>query len=240
MKRIMIVEDDKNVAELLKKYIGEIDHSLETALFSRASEAYRYAKVELVELFILDIQLLDYKGTSLAKQLRALPQYKFTPIIFASGLSGEELAMYRDVKCHSFLIKPFTKNEFIKAFLEALELSNKMSIPTKTLRIEQKSFIFEYEISKIVYIESFGKKLSIHMIKNNETLIQEVISGYSLIRLFEMLPKDNFVQCHKSFIINRNYIRKIDKQEMTVTLMHDDTFVPIGDKYKKNIWGVEN
>ncbi len=55
-----------------------------------------------------------------------------------------------------------------------------------------------------------------------------------------MLPKDNFVQCHKSFIINRNYIRKIDKQEMTVTLMHDDTFVPIGDKYKKNIWGVEN
>ena len=61
MKRIMIVEDDKNVAELLKKYIGEIDHSLETALFSRASEAYRYAKVELVELFILSIIHFDKK-----------------------------------------------------------------------------------------------------------------------------------------------------------------------------------
>lgn len=237
MKRIMIVEDDKKVAELLKQYIGEIDHSIETALFSRATEAYRYAKVESIELFILDIQLLDYKGTSLAKQLRALPQYRFTPIIFASALSGEELTMYRDVKCHSFLIKPFTKNEFVKAFQDALELSNQMSTQPKTLRIEQKSFIFEYEISKIVYIESFGKKLNIHLIKNNQTLIQETISGYSLARLLEMLSENSFAQCHKSYIINQNYIRKIDKNEMTLTLMNDNIKVPIGEKYKGNLWG---
>lgn len=237
MKKVIIVEDDQKVASLLKQYITEIDYSLEALLFSRAADAYRYAKVESVELFILDIQLLDYKGTSLAKQLRALPQYKFTPIIFASALSGEELTMYRDVKCHSFLIKPFTKKEFIKAFQDALELSNQMSIPPKTLRIEQKSFIFEYELSKIVYVESFGKRMIIHSNKDNYALNQDSISGYSLARLLESLSGDNFVQCHKSYIVNRSYIRKIDKQEMTISLMRDDIKIPIGEKYKGNLWG---
>ena len=41
----------------------------------------QYAKANDVSLFILDIQLEDYKGTSLAKQLRELPEYKYTPII---------------------------------------------------------------------------------------------------------------------------------------------------------------
>lgn len=237
MGKILIVEDDQKVAALLKQYITEIDGSREIILISRAAEAYRYAKVESLELFILDIQLLDYKGTSLAKQLRALPQYKFTPIIFASALSGEELTMYRDVKCHSFLIKPFTKNEFVKAFRDALEMSKQMTISPKTLRIEQKSFIFEYELSKIVYIESFGKRVIIHTKIDDQTLNQDTISGYSLSRLLESLSGDNFIQCHKSYIANRSYFRKIDKQEMTISLMREDIKIPIGEKYRANLWG---
>lgn len=237
MKKILIVEDDQKVAALLKQYITEIDGSREIILISQAAEAYRYAKVESVELFILDIQLLDYKGTSLAKQLRALPQYKFTPIIFASALSGEELTMYRDVKCHSFLIKPFTKNEFVKAFRDALDMSRQMTISPKTLRIEQKSFIFEYELSKIVYIESFGKRVIIHSNKDGHALNQDTISGYSLTRLLESLSADNFIQCHKSYLVNRSYIRKIDKQEMILSVMRDDIKIPIGEKYKGNLWG---
>ena len=237
MKKILIVEDDKKVSALLKQYILEIDCTLETILFSRATDAYQYSKGEKVDLFVLDIQLLDYKGTSLAKQLRTLPQYKFTPIIFASALAGEELTMYRDVKCHSFLIKPYTKKEFMQAFYDALEMSKQMNPMPKMLRIEQKSFIFEYEISKIVYMESFGKKVVIYTQKNAQSLHQDTVSGYSLTRLLEMLSANNFIQCHKSYLVNRSCIRKIDKQEMTISLMRDDMKIPIGEKYRVNVWG---
>lgn len=236
MKKVIIVEDDKQVAALLTQYINEIDRSLETVMFSRAADAYRYTKDETAALFILDIQLLDYKGTSLAKQLRVLPQYKFTPIIFASALAGEELSMYRDVKCHSFLIKPFTKGEFARAFRDALEMSNQMKDTPITLRIEQKSFVFEYEISKIVYVESFGKRVVIHTNIDGHSLNQDTISGYSLVRLLEMLSADNFIQCHKSYLVNRGYIRKIDKQEMNIALMQGDVKIPIGEKYRVDIW----
>ncbi len=237
MKKILIVEDDKKVATLLHQYSGEIDSSLEVIAFALAAEAYRYAKNEDVGLFILDIQLLDYKGTSLAKQLRALPQYKFTPIIFATALAGEELTMYRDVKCHSFLIKPFTKGEFSKAFRDALKMSSQMIDVPKTLRIEQKSFIFEYEISKIVFVESFGKKVIIHTNKDGHALNQDEIAGYSLALLLEKLFAYNFVQCHKSYLVNRRYIQKIDKQEMTIALIQGDVKIPIGEKYRINVWG---
>lgn len=235
MKRIIIVEDDKKVGVLFQQFINEIDGNIETVLFARAGEAYQYAKDETVHLFILDIQLLDYKGTSLAKQIRALPKYKFTPIIFATAMAGEELSMYRDVKCHSFLIKPFTKNEFEKAFRDALEMSDKMKDVPKTIRIKQKSFIFEYELSNIVYIESIGKRVIIHTNKDSQATNQDIISGYSLARLLQILSNDNFIQCHKSYLVNRTYIRKIDKQEMTV-LLGKDLQIPIGEKYKSNVW----
>jgi two-component system LytT family response regulator len=235
-KKVLIVEDDKKVAALLRQYIGEIDPSLETALFSRAAEAYRSAVDEAVGLFILDIQLSDYKGTSLARQIRALPQYKFTPIVFESALAGEELTMYRDVKCHSFLIKPFTKSEFAKAFTNALEMGGRMTDAAKTLRIEQKSFVFEYEISKIVYVESFGKKVVIHTDKGGGQVGGDAISGYSLARLLETLAVEGFVQCHKSYLVNRDYIRKIDKRDMSISLMRDDVIIPVGEKYRADVW----
>jgi two-component system LytT family response regulator len=195
--KILIVEDDNKIATLLLQLINEIDDTAECTVFDKSGEAYRHAAENEINLFILDIQLLDYKGTSLAKQIRELPQYKFTPIIFASALAGEELSMYRDVKCHSFLIKPFTKDEFKKAFSEALEMSNRMQVAPKTLRIEQKQFIFEYQLPSIVYIESFGKKITIHT-KHGDTLNADSISGYSLARLLEMLPAADFVQCTRA------------------------------------------
>ena len=53
-------------------------------------------------------RLLDYRGTKLAKQLRSMPEYHFTPVLFAAALASEELAAYREIKCYAFLIKPFS------------------------------------------------------------------------------------------------------------------------------------
>lgn len=234
MKRVLVVEDDKNISALLLQYIAEVDREIECTLFSKAGDAYQFAADNAVHLFIIDIQLVDYKGTSLAKQLRGLPQYKFTPIVFATALASEELGMYRDVKCHSFLVKPFTKDEFIKAFCDALEMGSLMNGPVKRLRIEQKQFIFEYEVSSIVYMESFGKRIVIHTKNSDGTLGQDTISGYSLIKLLQLLSEDNFIQCHKSYLVNRSCIRKVDKQNMAITLMNGQT-IPFGEKYRTNL-----
>ncbi len=237
MNNILLVEDNASTVKLIKQYISEVDRDQKTISFSKAAEALQYAKRETIDLFILDIQLLDYKGTSLAKQIRAIPEYKYTPIIFATALAGEELIAYREIKCYSFLIKPFSKAEFKKTFSDALGLSKRITTTTHNIiRIEQRQFIFEYEVNNIVYIESFGKRVVIHT-RDNDGKDGDTISGYSLAKMLELIDNPEIIQCHKSFLINIEYIDKIDKLHRIVYLKYSTAQIPIGSKYQSALWG---
>lgn len=227
----MLVEDNPAAVRRMKQYIKNIDSNLEIHAFAEAGTAYHFAQKELISLFILDIQLTDYKGTSLAKQIRNLPQYKYTPIIFETVLAGEELSAYRDVKCYGFLIKPFGEEEFSQAFCDALGMSEHMEEPSKTIRIEQKQFVLEYVLGEIVFVEAFGKKLVIHTNSLRLGKKQDTISGYTLSGLLDLLGDPAFVRCHKSYLVNRKHIEKIDKANKLIFLREFDTPIPIGNKY---------
>ena len=201
MSKVLLVEDNTSAVKKIVRYIDNISADLEVHSVSEAGEALQYAKANDVSLFILDIQLEDYKGTSLAKQLRELPEYKYTPIIFETALAGEELSAYRDVKCYSFLVKPFGEEQ------------------------------------DIAYIEAFGKKLVIHTSSRLSGIKEDTISGYTLSGLLALLDDPAFVQCHKSYVVNKSHIEKIDKSERKIFLKGFTDTIPIGNKYQAELWG---
>lgn len=237
MGKILVVEDDQNVAKRIAAYIHKISAELEVIAFAEAGEALRYAQANEIALFILDIKLEDYKGTHLAKQIRELAEYKYTPIIFETALAGEELSAYREVKCYSFLVKPFDEKEFMAAFCDALGLSERISQQGKTIQIEQKQFVLEYTVMDIVYIEAFGKKLVIHTNSRTFGRKEDTISGYTLAGMLSLLQDASFVQCHKSFIVNTAHIDRIDKTERKIFLKGTTDVIPIGSKYQAALWG---
>ena len=237
MGKVLLVEDNPSAAEKIVRSIGRISAGLEVHSVSEAGKALQYAKANDVSLFIIDIQLEDYKGTSLAKQLRELPEYQYTPIIFETALADEELMAYRDVKCYSFLIKPFSEEEFAAAFRDALGLSRQMGRPAKTIRIEQKQFILEYAVQDIAYIESFGKKLVIHTRSRLSGAKEDTISGYTLSGFLALLDDPAFVQCHKSYVVNKSHIEKIDKSGRKIFLKGSADIIPVGNKYQAELWG---
>ncbi|MGI5888471.1 MAG: LytR/AlgR family response regulator transcription factor [Oscillospiraceae bacterium] len=237
MGSVLLVEDNPGAAEKIVRYIGNISEELAVHTVSEAGTALQYAKTNDISLFIIDIQLKDYKGTRLAKQLRELPEYRYTPIIFETALADEELSAYRDLKCYSFLIKPFTEEEFAEAFRDALGLSRQINRKARTIRIEQKQFILEYSVQDIAYIESFGKKLVIHTWSHLSGAKEDVISGYTLSGFFALLDDPEFVQCHKSYIVNKSYIEKIDKSGRKIFLRGYADAIPVGNKYQTELWG---
>src|SRR5690606_14030824 len=135
----------------------------------------------------IDIQLTDYKGTDLANKLRNLQKYRYTPMIFATAIATEELRAYREIKCYDYLVKPFTKEEVKTAIFGVLDYLENVHGDSRTIRLEQKGFIFEYRLQDILYIESFGKKMVFHMKNSEGSLVQEHIAGYSLKSVFELL-----------------------------------------------------
>lgn len=233
--RILVAEDDKNISEIISLSIKELDSSLDVIVFEEAKNALKYAKNNTVDIFILDIQLKDYKGTHLAKQIREIDEYKYSPLVFVTALAGEELLAYRELKCYNFLIKPFTKEEINTVLNEVINYQQQLKPISKTIRIEQKSFIFEYDLENIIYIESFGKKLELHLFNDNKKT-SEMISGYSLKSILELINDCNFIQCHKSFILNKSFIEKIDKANNLIFLKNNTGKIPIGKKFLNGIY----
>ena len=234
MAQILLVEDDTTASELIRQYTEALCGKHQLTTVSTATAALNWSDKHSVDLFILDIQLPDYRGTELGKQIRTMPRYRFTPILFTTELAGEELGAYREIKCYDFLVKPFTQEQFTNAISAALDMGRQMRKTVPVLRIEQKQFLFEYGLEQILYIESFGKKAVIHSISQGKEL-NDQISGYSLARLLEMAGPGNLIQCHKSFLINPIYITKIDKGSKTLWLKNCKDEIPIGEKYQHNL-----
>lgn len=234
MAQILLVEDDTTASELIRQYTEALCGKHQLTTVSTATAALNWSDKHSVDLFILDIQLPDYRGTELGKQIRTMPRYRFTPILFTTELAGEELGAYREIKCYDFLVKPFTQEQFTNAISAALDMGRQMRKAVPVLRIEQKQFLFEYGLEQILYIESFGKKAVIHSISQGKEL-NDQISGYSLARLLEMAGPGNLIQCHKSFLINPIYITKIDKGSKTLWLKNCKDAIPIGEKYQHNL-----
>lgn len=234
--KVLIVEDDLKIQNFLIKSILEIENNIQVKTSTSSEKALRIARNYSIDIFILDIQLIDYKGTQLAKQIRKLDKYKYTPIIFATVLANEELSAYREIKCYSFLIKPFTKEEIKTALKEAIDYNNSIEHKTKSIRIEQKSQIFEYNINDIIYIESFRKKKVIHVLTVDKEVIANTISGYSLKSLLKLIDDNDFIQPHRSYIINKRYLQTIEKDKNIVKLKYIDMSIPIGNKFKSGLY----
>jgi DNA-binding LytR/AlgR family response regulator len=231
---VLIIEDDRAIQKFLKNTLEILPQEFTIYHTDSATEALNLAKDIEMDFFIVDIQLVDYKGTDLVKQLRTMPTYVYTPIVFETAVLTEELYAYRELKCFYYLVKPFTQLEFQKVIQDVLKYLSHIQIDEQPkLRIEQKGFIFEYQLKDLMYIESFGKKIFLH-IKRDGNLMKEMISGYSLKAFKEKLD-NRFVQVHKSFIINQDMVEQIDKVEQTIRLRDEDTLIPIGLKYRHYI-----
>ena len=56
MGQIMLVEDNQAAVRQLKDYVHRISPDFTVSVFAKASDAYAYAKMNKIDLFIVDIQ----------------------------------------------------------------------------------------------------------------------------------------------------------------------------------------
>jgi DNA-binding response OmpR family regulator len=108
--RILIVEDDLDLSEMLSTYFRVQNYEVVTAAWG--ADALRISREELVHLIMLDIRLPDIDGYEICRQLRSNRQTQDTPIIFLTEkrdrvdrLQGLELGVV------DYITKPFDIQE---------------------------------------------------------------------------------------------------------------------------------
>ncbi len=125
--RILIVEDDADIAELLRAYFTALDYEVQTA--ARGQEALERTRQQLPHLIILDIILPDIDGYEVCRRLRTNLRTSHIPIIFltqrderSDRIAGLELG------ADDYITKPFDIEELRLRVQNAIRRAERESL----------------------------------------------------------------------------------------------------------------
>ena len=110
MKKVLIVEDDHDIVNLLRIHLKDLDSEADVAY--DGAEGMSKALEGKYDLIILDLMLPHVDGLSIAQKLRALENY--TPILMLTAKSEEiDKVLGLESGADDYLTKPFGIREFI-------------------------------------------------------------------------------------------------------------------------------
>ncbi len=125
--RLLVVEDDVDIANMLKIYFGSLGYDVEVA--ARGSEALEKTRSALPHLIVLDIMLPDIDGYEVCRTLRQSTRTSHIPVIFltqkderSDKLQGLELG------ADDYITKPFDIEELKLRVQGALRRSERESL----------------------------------------------------------------------------------------------------------------
>jgi len=109
MKKILVIDDDFSIQEMLENVLSELGYQIDLA--SDGSEALRRLSEGKPDLIIMDIRLPDIDGISLCRQIHQLKDTSKIPILMLTAFS--DVTTYHDAKLFGavdYIIKPFELN----------------------------------------------------------------------------------------------------------------------------------
>ncbi|MEN8196930.1 MAG: response regulator transcription factor [Pseudomonadota bacterium] len=120
-RRILIVEDNEDIAELVSLHLRDLD--CEVQLAADGNSGYEFASAGGWDLIILDLMLPGMEGLEFCRRLRAGDHY--TPILMLTAKSSEvDRVVGLEMGADDYLTKPFSIRELIarvKAIFRRLE-----------------------------------------------------------------------------------------------------------------------
>ncbi len=121
MKNVLIIEDDRNISELLEIHFRDLECKVTKAF--DGEKGLSLAKANSFDLVILDLMLPRLDGLEVCRQLRAEKHY--TPILMLTAKSDElDKVLGLEIGADDYLTKPFGIREFIaraKAIFRRIE-----------------------------------------------------------------------------------------------------------------------
>jgi len=178
-----------------------------------------------VDLLLLDIKMPDVSGIELLRSIPNPPMVIFTTAYSEHAIEGFELDAI------DYLLKPFSLTRFLKACNKAYEYyelkKNKNNDASGLSHVYIKSGYDQVrvELDSILYAEASGNYV-VFMLEQ-----QRIASRLTMNEAEALLPGKYFVRVHRSYIVSKKHIQKIDKKAIRV----QQTEIPIGPAYMAEV-----
>ncbi len=216
--KILIVEDDPQIAESLSDIIEILDHEV-VEIVDNFDDAIAQFKSKEIDLALLDIQLKGAKsGIDIAEQIKN--EYK-VPFIFTTAYADKEtIKKASEHSPYGYIVKPYGMKDINagievaiqnhKAFGQPSGDSEEGVFNSESLFIKANSRIVRVNIDDILYIEA----------KGDYALFKTVEKGYIVHTTFknveDKLNGNRFVKVHRSYIVNVEKIVDIEENNLLI------------------------
>ncbi len=228
MLNCVIIDDEPLAREVLAGYMDQLNHVKLVGSFSNAFDAQGFLTDNTVDALFLDIEMPEMSGNYLLKSLPNPPITVFTTAFRDYAFEGYELGVI------DFLLKPVSRARFLVS-LEKIKdfLSLKADDAGIEMSSDEPEFIFVKSgvlkirllFDDVTHIQGLKDYAIIH------TVTDKIVTKGSVKSMQELFPESQFIRVHKSFMVSRNKIRRIEKNRIII----GDHQIPIGRNYKEEL-----
>ncbi|MEL6132317.1 MAG: LytTR family DNA-binding domain-containing protein [Bacteroidota bacterium] len=220
MLKAIAIDDEPAALKVITAHADKIPFIHLKQHFLYPTEALSYLQSEQVDLIFLDVQMPDLKGTELAELLKG----SGTQLVFVTAFPEYAVQGFQ-LRALDYLLKPVSFSRFLEACNRALQGVAKKQNEAPSFFIKDGYDWVRVELDKVQYIRSDTNLLFFH--QEDRTLTTRM----TVAKVLELLPAEDFIRVHKSYIVSIRAVRKIERHQLTV----GKEKIPLAGSYKEEV-----
>lgn len=222
--RTLIIDDEFPARKLLSEYVSKVPNLQLCGTCENAIKAMEVMRTEPIDLILSDIQMPDLSGLELVKSMKEKPLVIFTTAYAEYAIDSYEL------EAVDYLLKPISFPRFLQAInkvTERIKAKRKETVPESTERgffmVKADYKLYKIDYDNLLYVEGQSEYVTFHM-KDK----RRITAYYSLKKLEEELPANDFMRIHKSYIVSLSNIESVEGNMVSI----NGQKLAIGKNYK--------
>ncbi len=222
----IVLDDEPLPLRILEHYINQTDQLECKGYFTNPEIARSCLDTSDIDLLFLDIQMPDITGIEFFTGLEHKPLVVFSTAYREYAVDGF------DLDAIDYLVKPYELERFQKAVDKAILYKRFLE---NGLENQEDHFIFvkaDYKVHKIqlndlYLVETLDDYLKLHLFSQDRPLI--ILS--SLKKFATLLPEDQFVRIHRSYLVAISEVEKVRRKKLQVA----GRSLPVGVTYQDKV-----
>jgi DNA-binding LytR/AlgR family response regulator len=229
----IIIEDEVPAQEVLISYIDKVPELKLLEVYNSALKANSILQTNMVDIIFLDINLPNISGMSYLKTLKNPPM-----VIMTTAYSNYAAESFEYDVIIDYLVKPYSFERFLKSInkIESRLESNQLKFQYQSVEITTNNDEFVFiNVDKTLHKVNLKSIVYVQSDRNYVTIVTEELSLSfidSLKKWTSYLKQDNFLQIHRSFIVNINFIKKLTGNLVYIGKQR----IPVGKTYKEDLF----
>ncbi len=228
--KCFIVDDEPLAIHVIEQHLSKFNQLTICGTSTDPVEALGRVKTLKPDLLFLDIAMPDISGLEFIESLQHKPAIILTTAYRDYAVEGFNLHVL------DYLVKPIPLKRFVQAIDKFMDYTLHHSpgfIPdvANYINVKADRKTIRIELNDILYIE--GVKDYVKIVMPGKTVITKISIGNFL----KLLPGQQFLQAHKSYIVAKNKITAFTTLDVEI----GHTEIPIGRVYRETfLKNIEN